>query len=160
MALFLLVLPLGSAGCSSGSGGGGNGAGGGGASSGGASSGGASSGGASGLPACVGVCVPESSCDATGCKGFELCQSDADCPATDKNYTANGPRCVSTCGVDHLCRTPCTQDSDCPSSATACVGVADDGTRYCEIGLKLCVTDADCGDYLRCWPSFRPANTQ
>lgn len=124
------------------------------------SGGGGADGGPPGTPgACGKYCVPSGSCSDGGCNLPSQCTTDADCPATGRMYSANGPRCVSICGSHRLCRTPCTADADCKpitSTPTSCNGVADDGTHYCEIGLTACPTD-QCPQYTTCWPSFRPA---
>jgi hypothetical protein len=67
---------------------------------------------------------------------------------------------VTVCNAKRLCRTPCSSDSDCPQASGAtltCSAVADDGTRYCEIGLTECSSDAECPSSTQCWVSFRPA---
>jgi hypothetical protein len=107
-----------------------------------------------GLPECVGTCEPgEPSCFETNSCGFTMCEMDSDCPATDHQYIANGPRCVAVCGTQRLCRTPCSMG--CPMGTT-CSAIADDGTEYCEIGLTRCDAQTSCGEFLVCVPSLRP----
>jgi hypothetical protein len=110
--------------------------------------------GVSGLPDCVGTCEPgEPSCFETSTCGTTMCETDNDCPSAAHDYTANGPRCVTACGIDRLCRTPCSMG--CPMG-TECNAIADDGTEYCEIGLTRCETQTSCGEFLICLSSFRP----
>src|SRR5262245_20732574 len=85
-----------------------------------------------GLGECVGACIPSAQCSRDGtCQPSSQCDTDNDCPATDHNYTANGPRCVSICGDHRRCRTACNDGAMCPQG-TGCRGLADDGTAYCE----------------------------
>ena len=107
-----------------------------------------------GLPECVGTCeLGDASCLETNSCGSHMCDVDGDCPATEHDYTANGPLCVAVCGTQKLCRTPCSMG--CPMG-TGCNAIADDGTEYCDIGLTRCDASTNCGEFLVCIPSLRP----
>jgi hypothetical protein len=54
-------------------------------------------------------------------------------------------------GSRWTCVEGCADDGTCASSATACVGMAEDGTPYCMLDLT-CDTDADCAEDWSCHP--------
>lgn len=105
-------------------------------------------------PGCPGAfpnnyrCVDEGG--VRSCRG-PACASTADCRST----LPAGYECLAI-GAGATCVVPCTTDSQCSPSPVVCVGVSNDGGRFCNRVLtpfRCVVGDGQCAGAGECAPS-------
>ncbi len=124
----------------------------------------------------AGVCSRRCVIDADCCPpGTQNCPgpfpTNYRCVETDGVRSCRGPSCASTAdclntlppgyecmaiGFGGACVTPCTSDAQCSPSPVVCVGVSNDGGRFCNRVLtpfRCTVGDGQCAGAGECAPS-------
>ncbi len=80
-------------------------------------------------------------CESGGCSNDEQCTFDGLLPDW---------KCLEAEGYN-LCSLPCEADADCEAVSLKCVGLADDGTKYCGAdAAPPCTKDEECGGFGVC----------